>query len=305
MSLTRPIKPMLAAPLDSKFNLAPGRYIAEEKYDGHRVIIERESSGQITAWSRTGKEKRLPSHILSELAKLPNGVYDGELLVFGGKNARSYGVTDLLNTHRLGVVLFDILEVAGHSATHQTLEYRLTLLAEIWKHQDLDDDVLRWAPRVVLTTTDDLESFLEDVWSRDGEGAIVKDLHAPYYVGKRNRAWMKIKALGSAALTVVGFAPSTGQIENRGPFAIAVLYDSESDVYTMVKTLNNAELARLSEECETPQEDWAYSEARVAGRRVEYMTSHPRVGKTLRVEYHERTPDGSYRHARWDRWEEE
>jgi ATP-dependent DNA ligase len=108
---------------------------------------------------------------------------------------------------------------------------------------------------------------------------------AVYRPGKRDKSWIKIKKLRSAVLTVTGFQPSKGQIINRGPFATVVLKDEQGNV-TTVKTRNDAEIAKLEAQA-------------VAG------AAHPAIGRKLRIEFQERTVDGSYRHPRWDRWENE
>jgi hypothetical protein len=86
----------------------------------------------------------------------------------------------------------------------------------------------------------------------------------------------------------MGFTQSRGKIIDRGPYAAVLLRDAAGNE-TTVKTLNDVELDRFEQE-------WPST----AG--VEH---HPAVGRKLRIEYQERTPDGSYRHPRWDRWEDE
>lgn len=177
------------------------------------------------------------------------------------------------------------------------------------------------APAVHLDTEDEMHTYLRAIWARDGEGVILKRRDSRYSPGKRPREdWIKIKALRSAILTVVGFLPSKGTIQNRGPYATVVLRDDQG-YETTVKTLNDAELAKF--EAEWKALDPHQTRADIEGvSRVEAKSRthrglfdndpmiaplaalHPAIGRRLRIEYQERTPDGSYRHPRWDRWAE-
>ena len=125
----------------------------------------------------------------------------------------------------------------------------------------------------------------QTVWDSDGEGLIIKRRQAPYTSGKRTMDFIKLKDLRTAVLTLVGFRAGVGTIVDRGAYATVVLRD-EHGVQTTVKTLNDKELARF--------------ESSAKGHKV-----HPAIGRSLRIEYHEKTPDGNYRHPRWDRWENE
>ena len=115
----------------------------------------------------------------------------------------------------------------------------------------------------------------EKVWSAQGEGLILKEVSAPYIVGKRSKTWLKIKELRSAVLQITGYNEGT-----MGKHSIIVLEDEEGNE-TTVKWKNFKELAKIEAD---PQ---AY------------------IGRKVRIDFQCRTPDGSYRHPRWDRWENE
>lgn len=293
------IKPMLAVPMDTRVSFAKGRYAVEEKYDGHRIIM-RVANGVVNAWSRTGKERRIPKQILEAALKLPDGIYDGEFVVDTEQNARSYGVSDLSNEHKLCYIVFDILESHGTS----TLTYTQGTRSAMVRSAVPPHGAVRAIEQVEINNEQQLVDFLSEVWARDGEGAIIKDLQGKYEPGKRRRCWMKIKALHSAEMTCMGFVASKGLIENRGPFAIIVLRDDEG-FFTMTKTRNMEQLAlfeREFNEAGLVLDDALYSSAVIGGRKVEFLTTHPRVGMRCRIEYQERTPDGSYRSPRFDHW---
>ena len=278
------LTPMFASPLPKDFNLQPDTYIGQEKYDGIRIVVEvKEGAADlftpktVTPWSRYGKIHPLPSHITSQLAKLPDGIYDGEVLAPG---KRSYGATEIKNQPDLIYYIFDIIQFGDQGITALQYENRHTLLS---LHTPTEGPV-QLAPQFTINNWDEVLTLRDEVWARDGEGLILKRLSSIYKPGKRPKGdWIKIKKLQSAVLTVIDFQSSKGQINNRGPYAMVVLQDDEGNV-TTVKTRNDAECRRLES---------------IAAE------VHPDIGRKLRIEFQERTPDFNYRHPRFDRWEDE
>lgn len=284
------ISPMLARPLPDKFVLTEGDWWAEKKEDGHRFIIEI-SEGQsslfadktVRAWSRYGLARIMPTHLMEDLCKFPNVILDGELNVPG---QRAYGVTELTNLDKLVYTAFDILEIEGQETLDQTYTVRRQCLDIIFNSPHIQE--LKSVAKNETTRLDSWPQMLEmrdKIWAADGEGLILKRGDSIYLPGKRPKDWIKIKDKKSAALTVTGFAPSTGTIVDRGPCAIVLLRDEDGNEVT-VKTRNDSLCQELA--------------AMYTGGNI-----HPMVGRKLRIEFQERTPDGSYRHPRWDRWENE
>lgn len=272
------ISPMLAAP-NERLHITPGLYVAEQKFDGHRLVVEITPS-TITAWSRQGKERVLPSHIIKALAQLPRGIYDGELHVPGKK---SFAVTEGAHESKRVFTIFDILELLGVSTMAQTYDSRRAYLEEMHRNDVFCEHVnIGWSKPIDSEQT--VTRLKNEVWSAGGEGLIIKRRASRYTIGKRPKQdWIKIKACASAVLTVVGFKPSEGTVQNRGPYAVVVLEDADGNM-TTVKTKNDAECRRLESISATP---------------------HPEIGRKLRIEFHERTEDAGYREPRWDRWEDQ
>lgn len=277
------IAPMLASPMPQDLQLTPGRYVAEEKYDGHRLIVRVGGGVQndlfmtgntVRAWSRDGLSRVLPRHITDSLGRLPVCVLDGELVVPG---KRSYGVTELANVNELVYVAFDVLETLGETTRDLAHKHRRMILESIFEHPslaDLPSVQLAWSKPV--EKLEDIRDICAEVWSRDGEGLIIKDCNSLYVAGKRPKnVWIKIKQLHSAVLTITGY-----EYGLLGPYAKVTLQDDDGQKLT-VKIRNNE------------------IRSRCAANPGSY------VGKRLRIEYQERTPDGSYRHPRWDRLEDE
>lgn len=269
------IKPMLAAPLKDWEPI--GQWFFEEKYDGHRLIVEVDPKGgslfsepKVTAWSRNEKIRNLPSNVVQALALLPEGVYDGELHVPG---AKSYGVTELTNSERLVYTVFDILYLGTHSLMTASYKDRRTMLRRVFDGRV--QKFVRLAPSTPVSSREEAMSLCQKVWDEMGEGGILKAEDSLYEEGKRSKKWRKMKSLQSDALEVIGF-----QEAKLGPCAIVILRDRAGNE-TKVKALNDEERARLEADPDSF------------------------IGRELRIEFQERTEEGSYRHPRWDRWENE
>jgi ATP-dependent DNA ligase len=304
------IHPMNASPLPKNWKFTRDAWVAERKFDGHRLVAQvgggpaRDlfTSKLVVAWARSGIERKLPEQILRALTVLPDGIYDGELCVPGG---RSYGVTELTQTNNLEYVIFDVLELLGHSTVHKTYDERRAFLEEMFTREHINGhSAIKLADSWPISSMDDVDRLKEDVWAEDGEGLILKRRAARYQPGKRSKDFIKIKKCDSAVLTVIGFEPSKGKIMDRGPFGTTVIQDDDGNI-TTVKTLNDFELDRLEKE-DTPGIERHWKTVRVVGKgAVKMHTNHPAVGRKLRIEFQERTPDMSYREPRWDRWEDE
>jgi ATP-dependent DNA ligase len=310
------IEPMLAKPM-SKGNIVDWNdWAIEEKFDGHRLIVEvapgvpplahtrpRKHAGDVSGKSMNTKE--LPAHLASALAMLPAGVYDGELL--GGETSTDVTRTDL--AHTLRFVVFDVLrldrrgERTPDDQNTMRLSYddRRSLLESIF--EPLDADARRMfgqaigpvslAQNLALSCEADVTAFVKRIWDRGGEGAILKRRAARYQAGKRSPDFIKVKKCLTAVMTVVGFEATKGKVMNRGAFATVVLEDAAGN-RTSVKTKDDGEIASFNK-------DWERVASSVAGARGR----HPAIGRQLRIEYQDWTPKGGYRHPRWDRWEDE
>jgi len=270
---------MLASPMLPGFTPESGRWVAEEKYDGHRLCVSVAETGGdlfgnscVRAWSRNGIERILPVQVRTAVEALPSGIYDGELLVPG---QRSYGTARLDEASKLVLVLFDVLELIGRCTLDFPYEARRAYLCELFGRPRAQTPHLVLAQAAPVESLDQITFLANNVWLRDGEGLIVKKLSSLYLPNKRSRDWLKVKQLRAAELTVVGYREG-----KMGPHATLVLRDDDGNE-TTVKWLNYAELDALDAEPERA------------------------IGRKLRIEYQERTPDGGYRHPRWDHWVQE
>lgn len=270
--MTNKLEPMLAHPMPEDFSPLPGEWVAEEKYDGHRIMIQVHVGGGVTAWSRLGLFRVLPPQVDEGVSQLPAGLYDGELCAPG---KRSYGVTEKANAADLVYVIFDLVELLGVVITSRPFSERRSYLHEMFSNRQYPGVELAWQQDIGLNGRQVIEWLAKQVWNRDGEGLILKRLSAPYRPGKRSKDQLKVKQARSAVLTITGFAPG-----KLGLYSVVLLRDDEGNE-TRVKTRDDAERARFA------------------------TSFRSYVGRRLRIDYQERTPDGKYRHPMYDRLEEE
>jgi ATP-dependent DNA ligase len=257
------VNPMLASKMPTgktADSFSPAEYVMEEKFDGHRLVV-RVENGKARAWSRLGNERKLPSHIAAIMNDLPTGVYDGELIVPSSQH--SYAVTDLSNAGSEALVLFDMIEVDGHSIAKESNKVRVEFLKVAL--ENVEGRIVYQAQQFAPTL-----KAVKAIWARGGEGAIIKKTSAPYRVGYRSPDWIKVKAIAAETLTIIGF-----EAGKNGPHSAITLRD-DSGVETTVKTLDNETLREIAKNPTT----W--------------------IGKRLVISYQEKTPSGSYRHPMFD-----
>ena len=256
------VKPMLASALPEGKTIADynTNWIMEEKYDGHRLLVEIAPSG-ITAWSRAGNTRQLSVALTQALHALAPGLYDGELVVIGG--GTSSDVVRLDRLDGLRYVIFDLLRVGDVSCTRMPLAERRILLDKAASLADggLVSIAPQWWPS---------QTALDEIWAAGGEGVVIKHLFSRYVEDSRSSEWIKFKKRGSARVTITGFEKG-----KSGPHSTVVGLDAYG-IEVKVKALNHEWLALFAQ------------------RANDY------IGTTMVISYNDKTKSGKYRHAMAD-----
>jgi ATP-dependent DNA ligase len=198
------------------------------------------------------------------------GIYDGELVAAGraGRAPRSYDVKVLENASTLSYHLFDLLECEGTSLLDiVSLRDRRELLRE---RVGLCTGAVELVAQIPVETVEDVLRLANEEWSLDREGLVLKSLDGVYRAGKRLRDWQKLKKRGTAVCTIIGFEDGL-----MGPTSSTVVRAPDGTV-TAVKW-KDFELLKATRE-----------------------NPDAFIGRELQIEFHERTPDGSFRSPRWD-----
>lgn len=263
------VNPMLASKmpdgLDASF-YETGEWVMEEKYDGHRLIVKiegRKPIAKISAWSRLGNTRTLPQHLIEVLVDMPNGIYDGELIVPG---SHSYDVSAGMNAGIEALVLFDMVEALGQDIKQNTFAERRAFLEAAYEAVTLTT-VISVTQQFTPSTTK-----VKEIWARGGEGAIIKKLKSKYQPGWRTPDWIKVKKVLAATLTVIGYEDG-----KNGPYSIVKIRDPLG-IETTVKTLDNETMRQIA------------------------ANPDSFIGKRLVISYQEKMPSGKYRHPCFDHW---
>jgi ATP-dependent DNA ligase len=225
LPLSPPLKPELA--LSRKALPAGEDYVYEVKLDGFRCIAFVDGKEQFLQ-SRNGKTL---GRYFPEL-KFPPGRYvlDGEIVVRGEDGREDFDALGqrvhpaASRVERLAVetpavfIAFDLLAYGEDSWLEQPFAQRRVGLERL-----LAESCFEAAPVELMVSVDTLEAA--ERWLREAEGAIAKELSAPYRPGER-KGMVKVKRTRTIDAVVVGWRP--GKEESTVGALILGLYDGES-----------------------------------------------------------------------------
>jgi bifunctional non-homologous end joining protein LigD len=210
----REYAPMLASLSEE---LPRGRgWLYELKWDGYRTIAYLRG-GETTLKSR--KDQNLTERFATVARAVPGAVrtnhcvLDGEVCALDEHGRPSFSALQQ-NGGTLVYYVFDLLELEGEPLVDLPLTERRGRLAEL---------LVGSSPVVRLSETfEDGEALLEFVRKEQFEGLMAKKASSRYEVGKRSRAWLKVKqGLPRQEFLVAGY--TKGQGRRAGTFGSLVL----------------------------------------------------------------------------------
>ncbi|GAB2567901.1 ATP-dependent DNA ligase [Microlunatus antarcticus] len=184
--------------------------MVDAKLDGIRVQVHRDGAAvRVFTRSLDDITARLPEVVNAVLA-LPHQrlVLDGEVLalrddgrpeVFQAVASRTMSSLDVPAAERrlpLRPFFFDVLHADGRDFLDVSLRERAAAMESL-----LPADLI--VPRVVATSTEEVETVFADWVGQGFEGVVVKNLDAPYAAGRRSSGWVKLKPRHTFDLVVV------------------------------------------------------------------------------------------------------
>ena len=186
----------------------------EAKLDGIRCFAVVQE-GKALLFARSGKLiSNFDSTIGRELLKLGDGCYDGELMGedFVAIMRQAYRKDDV-NTDGTYLALFDYLPLEewksgiAKMSCHDRGETLLDKLSD----NDVDLDIIQPVERFYISANYDEIKLLHDEFVEEGyEGAMIKDLEAPYKFG-RGYEIMKMKEFHDVDLPIESLEEGTGK----------------------------------------------------------------------------------------------
>ena len=210
--------------------------IITQKLDGIRAVAK-VKNGEIEIFSRQGKIITGLKDIEEELFRLPNGFYDGELLLqkddIPSKDLYRETVTvvNSKNKYKSGVVfnIFDYINtqdfLKGYWDT-KCINRKMFIYEELRK---IEPDWLKPVEILYLGeyNKDIVKQELDRQISLEHEGVMVNLANAPYE-GKRTKNILKVKAMQDCDLKIIGFEEGTGK--NKGTLGAVIVDYKGSEV---------------------------------------------------------------------------
>jgi bifunctional non-homologous end joining protein LigD len=159
-------------------------FIAQEKFDGERRVLEVDAAG-ITGYNRRGLAVALPTEAVRDLEPL-----------------RQLGISCVLDGEHMGdtIVVFDLLEAEGVDLRQEPFIARwerLMSLLSLAPHRN----AIVFAPTAM--TPQDKRDLYDEVTARGGEGVVFKRRQATYTIG-RSQDLLKCKFVETATVRVGG-----------------------------------------------------------------------------------------------------
>lgn len=206
----------LASPLKEGVDV-PMPCRAELKLDGVRCTAVCKNK-RVTLYTRQGRVMHFPKiekEILA-LAKGENLTFDGELIT----KSRT-GISGICNSNLkkgyvdgsdnlIEYVVFDVLltsQFESKGKTKKQSERTLDLEKRFASH---DSERVRLVEGQTVYTIEKLMEINNEYIKNGEEGIIAKDPDAVYHY-KRNKAWLKLKAINSATLKIIGTENGKGK----------------------------------------------------------------------------------------------
>lgn len=280
-----PINPMLADTLDKPLDsVSAEEWIAEPKYDGTRLLVER-FEGETRAYSRRGVNRFEDiAAVHDDLEALPeNVIIDGEYTFVTPKGGSSFHPihtsAEKLRRKELTPVfyVFDIL-YDDADLTSEPLSERKTRL----------ESVVEEGEHVLLTPyqSEGFANMYREQAEAGEEGLILKRVESQYYPGVRSEQWVKVKLFTERDAIVVGYTEGEGEREET--FGSLVLSDGEKCIGRVGSGFTEDELDSFMEEF-TPVDEQPFPESAVG---MAYTPVEPFV---ITVKYQEITGDQKLR----------
>ncbi len=187
----------------------------EPKLDGIRCFAL-VRGGHATLYARSGKLiSNFDDTIGAELAGLGDGCYDGEIMGkdFTALMQQAYRKDDV-DVRDTYLALFDYLPMEEWESKETALSCS-DRYAELKRRIPKKSKHLRLVPRLKVAAEYGPIKELHDQYVSQGyEGAMVKDLGAPYLFGRGHEV-MKLKAFHDTDLRIEGFVEGTGKHEGK------------------------------------------------------------------------------------------
>ena len=276
-----------------------GTYIAQEKFDGTRIIVEKRGK-TVSMQTRSGKNNLSTEYpeITKELSTIIGDIILDCELVFLDKDGKVEFLTGLAKESRTDLtpmlMVFDILEWNNESIRTKDMEYRISSIQNIvCSHQ------FKYI-RYVSSFKDNFDKLYKDVIARGGEGIVLKKINSIYKDGKRSSDWLKIKKEDTADCFIVGMMEGEGKYADTFGSLILAQYNKASTVKVICNCSGFTDQQRTDFFNMLIKEPWVETFPSTKGELTHIIHKvAPKV--VVEIEFMERLESGSVRHPRFIR----
>ena len=218
--------PVKVTDLKEAFRICGKPLAVEHKYDGFRVVINKDEKGKVSLFTRRldNVTKQFPDvvKVVKEKIKAKSFILDSEVVGYNASTKkyepfeavsqrirRKYDIESMMNKLPVEINVFDIIYLNGKSVGELSLEKRRKLLERIVKTEKLK---IRLSKQFVSGDEKKIEKFYEDALDIGEEGVMLKNLKAPYKSGRRVGYMVKMKPdAKDLDLVIVGAEYGTGK----------------------------------------------------------------------------------------------
>lgn len=206
----RPVKVMLfpkAASVEDAFRIVGSPAAFDYKYDGFRVMINKEKDGRVKIFTRRLEEVTLQFPEIVDYVethvKGDSFILDAEAVGFDSKTKeytdfqaisqrikRKHGIAEMQKQLPIEIVIFDIIYYNGDNLIETPFAKRRQLIKQIVQEEKFK---IILAKQIVTDDPKKVEEFYEKALSENQEGLMGKSLEAPYKPGARIGYAVKLK----------------------------------------------------------------------------------------------------------------
>jgi len=288
------LEPELATLVDAP-PASPEDWLFEVKYDGYRLLA-RIDGGDITLHTRNRNDwthKLEPLRAALAKAKLPDGWYDGEIVVHNAEGRPDFGLLqqafDGKRTKDIVYFLFDAPYLDGEDLRGLTLEERRSRLQAAMA--GIKGETVRLSAELAAPP----EEVLDAACKMGLEGVIGKRRDSTY-TGRRSRDWIKLKCSQRQEFVIGGYTDPQGSRTGIGSLLLGV-YGKDGGLHyagNVGTGFNDKTLRELADKLKRLKTDESpFTASKAVARKAHWV--EPKL--VAEVSFGEWTRGGSVRHA--------
>ncbi len=207
-------------------------WVFEIKFDGYRLLVRVEGANVqlITRNGHDWTERMKALHTALKAMKLPNGWYDGEIVVLNSHGLPDFGLLqnafDDTRTQDIVLYLFDIPYFDGHDLRQVPLRERRALLQATLERHGASHEAVRLSQAIDAPP----QSIVASACQMGLEGVIGKRADAPYRA-TRSADWIKLKCSQRQEFVIGGWTDPQGSRTGLGSLLLGYYDDMHRLVY--------------------------------------------------------------------------